>query len=117
MRAKSTSTPPSATPQNELQKSNERAFGSGEDARAYLERDVVDGCRRADMVVVKVVKDVSVAVKAWLRARSACGSVRYYSAVAPPRERPPPLVLDRKLWRPQGFLIVSRSQHRTTSRC
>lgn len=94
MRAKSTSTPPSATPQKELQKSNERAFGSGELARAYFDRDVVDGCRRADMVV-KVVKDVSERRGPRLVAsKSARGSVRY-SAVAPLRGLPPPLVLDR----------------------
>jgi len=49
MRANNTSTPPSATPQNELQKSNERMLVSGEVVRAYLASDVVDDCLLADM--------------------------------------------------------------------
>ena len=53
MRAKRTSTPPSPRPQKALQKSRERLEKSGEPARAYREREVVDVCRRADIVVVR----------------------------------------------------------------
>lgn len=50
MRAKRTSTPPSPTPQKALQKSRLRAEVSGEVVRAYFASDVVEGCRRADMM-------------------------------------------------------------------
>jgi hypothetical protein len=49
MRAKRTSTPPSLMPQNALQKSRERLDRSGEFARAYFDKDVVDDWRRADI--------------------------------------------------------------------
>ncbi len=52
MRANRTSTPPSPWPQNELQKSRDRLFWyPGEFARANLEREVVEGCLLADMIV------------------------------------------------------------------
>jgi hypothetical protein len=47
--ANNTSTPASLGPQKALQKSRERAVGSGEPSLAYLEREVVDAWRRADM--------------------------------------------------------------------
>lgn len=52
MRANRTSTPPSPCPQNELQKSRDRLFwNTGEFARANLDKEVVDGCLLADIVV------------------------------------------------------------------
>lgn len=50
IRAKRTSTPPSPRPQKALQKSRDLLVKSGEFARAYFDRDVVDACRRADMI-------------------------------------------------------------------
>lgn len=50
--AHSTSTPASLAPQKALQKSSERSANSGELARTYRESEVVDGCRRADIVYV-----------------------------------------------------------------
>ena len=49
--AKRTSTPPSLRPQKALQKSRERAAGSGEPSLANFEREVVEGCRLAVMFV------------------------------------------------------------------
>lgn len=54
MRANNTSTPPSPRPQKALQKSRDRLAKSGEPARAYRDREVVDAWRRADIVVVVV---------------------------------------------------------------
>ena len=55
MRANRTSTPPSPWPQNELQKSRDRLFWyTGEFARANLDREVVEGCLLADMMVSPV---------------------------------------------------------------
>ena len=50
MRTKSTSTPPSPKPQNALQKSSDRGRKSGVLAQTYIDREEVDGWRRADMV-------------------------------------------------------------------
>jgi hypothetical protein len=47
--ANNTSTPASFGPQKALQKSRERALVSGEPFLAYVEREVVDACRFADM--------------------------------------------------------------------
>lgn len=62
MRAKSTSTPPSPRPQKALQKSRDRLAKSGEPARAYRDKEVVDACRRADIVVVN---EVGVSDSGW----------------------------------------------------
>ena len=50
MRVKSTSTPTSPKPQNALQKSSDRGCKSGVPALTYLDSEVVEGWRRADMV-------------------------------------------------------------------
>lgn len=50
MRANSTSTPPSPSPQNALQKSRALSDGSGESGRAYRDREVVLAGRRVDIV-------------------------------------------------------------------
>ena len=49
MRVKSTSTPTSPKPQNALQKSSDHGCKSGVLAQTYLNREVVEGWRRADM--------------------------------------------------------------------
>jgi hypothetical protein len=49
MRAKRTSTPPSPIPQKALQKSKERFVTAEAFVRAYFDKDVVDGCRLADI--------------------------------------------------------------------
>lgn len=63
MRTKSTSTPPSPKPQNALQKSSDRGCKSGVLARTYLDREVVEGWRRADMVRAQIQKEGERAVE------------------------------------------------------
>ena len=52
IRANRTSTPPSARPQNALQKSSDGFCGIGELSRAYLDSDVVEADLLVDIVLV-----------------------------------------------------------------
>lgn len=49
IRANNTSTPPSPMPQKELQKSRDRFPTPGEFSLAYFDKEVVEGCRFADI--------------------------------------------------------------------
>lgn len=53
IRAKRTSTPTSPSPQKALQKSRERLLNSVDCALANLDKEVDDGCRRADIASLK----------------------------------------------------------------
>ena len=57
MRRERTSKPWSRRPQNELQKSRELPWSTGELVRTYWEREVVEACRLADIFVQVTVKD------------------------------------------------------------